>query len=169
MPRSRYADRIATIYFPGPEERKEWAKDAKDAGYSLSQYILEMVSLSRNAQKSQPTYFSSKDIEEVRKENRMLKRDNQEKALLLEHYETELFKARNKAYLAVDSDEAQDYDARLVELLRKGKTVDSYRILTGLSIDPRDSDATKIVKNQLEELRSFGLVKETPAGWRWIG
>jgi len=99
----------------------------------------------------------------------MLKKDNQEKALLLEHYETELFKAKNKAYLQVDSDEAEEYDARLVELLRKGKTVDSYRILTSLAIDPSDSEAVKIVKNQLEELRRFCLVKETPAGWRWIG
>ena len=169
MPRPRYKDRIATIYFPGPEERKEWAKDAEKAGYSLSQYILEMVSKSRSAQTCPPSHTSSKDIEDVRKENRILKRDNHEKDLLLEHYETELFKSRNKAYLAINSEEAQEYDSRLVELLRNGKTVDSYRILTGLSIDPRDSEATKIIKNQLEELRGFGLVKETPAGWRWIG
>jgi len=107
-------------------------------------------------------------MEELRKENRMLKKDNQEKALLLEHYETELFKARNKAYIEIDSDEAQTYDTRLVDMLRQGKTIDSYRILTSLGIDPRDSDAVKMVKNQLEELRRFNLVKETPAGWRWI-
>jgi hypothetical protein len=111
----------------------------------------------------------SKDLEDLRKENRIIKKDNQEKALLLEHYETELFKARNKAYLTVDSDEAEEYDAHLVALLRQGKTIDSYRILSDLGIDPSDSDAVKMVKNQLEELRRFNLVKETPAGWRWIG
>ncbi|MFZ3147828.1 MAG: hypothetical protein WA137_02170 [Methanothrix sp.] len=168
MPRSRYADRIATVYFPSPEELQEWAKDAKSAGCSLSKYIIEMVSKSRNALRSPSSSTISKDLEEVRKENRMLKKDNQEKALLLEHYETELFKARNKAYLMTDSQEAAEYDTRLVELLRHGKTIDSYRILTNLGIDPGDSDAVKMVKNQLEELRRFNLVKETPAGWRWV-
>ena len=64
--------------------------------------------------------------------------------------------------------EAQTYDTRLVGMLRQGKTIDSYRILISLGIDPGDSDAVKMVKNQLEELRRFNLVKETPAGWRWI-
>ena len=135
---------------------------------SLSKYIFEMVSKSQAASKSPSQPNISKDLEELRKENRMLKKDNQEKILLLEHYETELFKARNKAYLDIDSDESRAYDTRLVEMLRQGKTIDSYRILIDLGIDPGDSEAVKMVKNQLEELRRFNLVKETPAGWRWI-
>ena len=168
MPRSRYAGRIATIYLPSEKVLQDWATQADASDCSLSKYIFEIVSKSQAALTSPTQSNLSKDMEELRKENRMLKKDNQEKALLLEHYETELFKARNKAYIEIDSDEAQIYDTRLVDMLRQGKTIDSYRILTSLGIDPRDSDAVKMVKNQLEELRRFNLVKETPAGWRWI-
>jgi len=168
MPRSRYAKRIATIYFPSEQVLQDWAMLAGASDCSLSKYIFEMVSKSQAASKSPSQPNISKDLEELRKENRMLKKDNQEKILLLEHYETELFKARNKAYLDIDSDESRAYDTRLVEMLRQGKTIDSYRILIDLGIDPGDSEAVKMVKNQLEELRRFNLVKETPAGWRWI-
>jgi hypothetical protein len=109
------------------------------------------------------------DLEELRKEVRMLKKDNREKTLLMEHYETELFKARNKAFSEIDADGIGQYDSGLVEVLRKGRTIDSYRLLVDLGIDPGDSEAVKLIKNQLEELQRFGLVKETPAGWRWLG
>lgn len=168
MPRSKYAGRIATIYFPSEIELKNWMEDAKSSGVSLSNYILEMVSKGRDASSLSSRINLSKELEELRSENRMLKRDNQQKTLLVEHYETELFKARNKAFHDIDSEVSEGYDTRLVELLRKGKTIDSHRILMNLGIDPRDSDAVKLVGNQLEELRRFGLVRETPAGWRWI-
>ena len=168
MARSRYARRIATIYFPSEELLQDWVTQADASDCSLSKYILEMVSKGQAALRSPSQSNISKDLEELRNENRLLKKDNQEKILLLEHYETEIFKARNKAYLEIDSTEAQTYDTRLIAMLKQGKTIDSYRILINLGIDPRDSDAVKMVKNQLEELRRFNLVKETPAGWRWI-
>jgi hypothetical protein len=168
MARSRYARRIATIYFPSEELLQDWVTQADASDCSLSKYILEMVSKGQAALRSPSQSNLSKDLEELRNENRLLKKDNQEKILLLEHYETEIFKARNKAYLEIDSTEAQTYDTRLVGMLREGKTNDSYLILISLGIDPGDSDAVKMVKNQLEELRRFNLVKETPAGWRWI-
>jgi hypothetical protein len=111
----------------------------------------------------------SVELEEARREVAVLKKENREKNLLLEHYETELYKARQKAFREVDSDEATEYDSRLVDMLRQGRTIDSYRILSERGIDPNDSQAVRLVKNQLEELRRFGLVKETPSGWRWIG
>jgi hypothetical protein len=169
MPRSKYAGRNATVYFPSEIVLQNWEDDAKSSGLSLSNYILEMVSKSRNMSSSDSHINLSKELEELRRENRILKKDNQQKALLIDHYETELFKARNKAFLEIDSDLAEGYDTRLIELLREGKTIDSHRILLCLGIDPRDGDAVKLVKNQLEELRRFGLVRETPAGWRWLG
>ena len=103
MARSRYARRMATIYFPSEELLGDWATQADAADCSLSKYILEMVSKGQAALRSPSQSNLSKDLEELRNENRLLKKDNQEKILLLEHYETELFKARNKAYLTMDS------------------------------------------------------------------
>jgi hypothetical protein len=87
----------------------------------------------------------------------------------MSHYEAEIFKLRNRVFQEVDQDGIGEYDARLVDLLRQGKTVDSYRLLEAMGIDPGDSEAVKLVGNQLEELRRFGLVKETSNGFRWVG
>jgi hypothetical protein len=40
--------------------------------------------------------------------------------------------------------------------------------LKELGVDPGETEAVKLVNNQLESLQRFGLVKETAQGWRWI-
>ncbi len=40
--------------------------------------------------------------------------------------------------------------------------------LSMLAEEGYDSDAVRLISNQLEELRRFGLVKETANGFRWI-
>jgi hypothetical protein len=166
---TRYAGRSATIYFHHEEELKDWAAEAKALGCSLSNYVLEMVQKSRDALAASPRVDLSRELEEMKKENMVLRKDNREKELLMSHYEAELFKLRNRIFQEVDQDGIGEYDSRLVEILRRGKTVDSYQLLKSLGIDPGDSEAVKLVHNQLEELRRFGLVKETANGWRWIG
>ena len=59
-------------------------------------------------------------------------------------------------------------DAELVKILRRGRTVSGHEILKELNIDPRDSEAVKLVRNQLEALQRYGLAKETPRGWQWL-
>jgi hypothetical protein len=40
--------------------------------------------------------------------------------------------------------------------------------LKELGIDPGETEAVKLINNQLESLRRFGLVEETANGWWWI-
>ncbi len=60
------------------------------------------------------------------------------------------------------------HDQELINVLKRGKALEGYTILKELSIDPGDTEAVKLVNNQLESLRRFGLVEETGNGWRWI-
>jgi len=60
------------------------------------------------------------------------------------------------------------HDEDLIKVLRHRKSVEGYAILKELGVDPRDTEAVKLVNNQLESLRRFGLVEETGTGWRWI-
>jgi hypothetical protein len=53
-------------------------------------------------------------------------------------------------------------------MLKRGKVLDSQEIFGSLGIDPRDTQAVKLVSNQLEELKRFGLIRESPHGWRWL-
>ena len=47
-------------------------------------------------------------------------------------------------------------------------SIDSYRLLEDLGIDPRESDLVKAVSKQLEELEAYGIIKPEGRGWRWI-
>jgi hypothetical protein len=40
--------------------------------------------------------------------------------------------------------------------------------LKELAINPSETEAVKLVNNQLESLRRFSLVEETANGWRWL-
>ena len=168
MTRPTYRGRIASIYFRSSEELQQFALEAKAAGCPLSTYILEMVAKAREAAHSRPHEIISKDLEDMKQELRIVRKENREKELLLEHYETELFKLRNQQFAQVDIPGQGEYETRLVPMLQEGKTLSSYKILQGLGVDPNDSDAVRLISNQLEELRKFGLVKETASGWRWM-
>ena len=57
----------------------------------------------------------------------------------------------------------------MTSILKRGKTLDGYSILNELAIDPGEIEAVKLVNNQLESLRRFGLVEETAIILhRWI-
>jgi hypothetical protein len=60
------------------------------------------------------------------------------------------------------------HDQELINILKRSKALDGYSILNDLDIDPRETEAVKLVNNQLESLKRFGLVEETAKGWKWI-
>jgi len=91
------------------------------------------------------------------------------KNMLLEKLEGEVYKARYDSFKEVELGEgSRRHDEELIKILKHGKAIEGYAILEKLGIDPRDSDAVKLVNNQLESLRRFGLVEENASGWRWI-
>ena len=53
--------------------------------------------------------------------------------------------------------------------MKRGGTLDSYKLLEALGIDPKDSELVKAISRQLEDLEAYGVVAPTPKGWRWIG
>jgi len=98
-----------------------------------------------------------------------LRSDLKMKNLLLEKLEADVYKARYTDFGEVDADEGRRrHDEDLIRILKRGKAVEGYAILTELGIDPRETEAVKLVNNQLESLRRFGLVEETAAGWMWL-
>ena len=62
----------------------------------------------------------------------------------------------------------RNHDQELIKILQRGKALDGYTILKEMGIDPGETESVKLVNNQLESLRRFGLVEETSNGWRWI-
>lgn len=62
----------------------------------------------------------------------------------------------------------RSHDQEIIKILKRGKALDGYSILRELGINPGEMEAVKLVNNQIESLRRFGLVEETANGWRWI-
>src|SRR5512136_1243727 len=143
MARKEFRGRTATVYLPAGEILTAWQKDA--ARPDLVRENSELKTLNRK----------------LEQEVNLLKAN-------LEIMQTEVYKQRFAGFEQVDAAGMHSYDRALVDMLKRGKVLDSQELLGGLGIDPRDGQAVKLVSNQLEELKRFGLVRESPHGWRWL-
>jgi hypothetical protein len=168
MPRQEYAHRQFLIYLPSEEELESWRVSAKEYGISLSKYIYEIVELGRHAEEAQPKEDIVKEHSQLREENQNLRVELKTKSMLLERLESEIYKARYADFAEFEIHGSRQIDEQIVKILKKGKTIDGYAILKELCIDPHDSEVAKLVGNQLDAIRRYGLVEETPRGWRWI-
>jgi hypothetical protein len=163
--KTRYVD----VYLPSEKAKQQWEEDAKKAGLPLSRFVFEAVEAFRAGRKETPRSDLIRELAEVKEEAKKLRSELKMKDMLLEKLEGEVYKARYESFKEVEMDSGtRRHDEDLIKVLKRGKAVEGYAILKELGIDPRDTEAVKLVNNQIESLRRFGLVEETANGWRWI-
>ena len=167
MPRPTYNGRQVTLYLPSVEDKLRWDALADKAGLPLARWIYETIEHTLD-QNEVPHDELIRNLAEMREENRKLREELKSKSILLERQETELYKLRHELFKEVDGESPRQFDTELIAVLKRG-TIVGHELLKDLHIDPRDTEATKLLSNQLEILRKYGLVKETASGWRWIG
>ncbi len=109
----------------------------------------------------------TKEISGIAQENKELRDELRLKNVVIDRYEDELKRYRSAAFLDSDFDGVRKHQKELVDLLKKGRTYDSYRILEALGIKPTDSDLVKAVSSQLEDLEAYGMIEATSKGWKW--
>jgi hypothetical protein len=161
--------RYVVVYLPSEEAKNEWEDEAKKSGLTLSKFIFAAVEAFRAAKDEKPRSDIVKELAEVKEETQKLRSDLKMKTMLLEKLEADVYKARYADFQDVEMEEGtRRHDQELINILRRGKTLDGYSILKELAIDPAETEAVKLVDNQLESLRRFGLVEETSTGWRWV-
>ena len=162
--------RYVYLYLPSAEDKARWAKLAEDAGAPLSKFIIEVVESSLSEETDfKPRGELVKEIGKLRSENKLLRDDLNQKKIVIEKYETELKRYRSQAFVENKFEGVRRHNRELIEALKRGLVLDSYKILEDLGIDANDSMLVKAISNQLEELEAFGLVTSTQRGWRWIG
>ena len=163
--KARYVD----TYLPSQDVKQQWEEEAKNVGMPLSKFVFEAVEAFRASKKETPRSNLIKELAEAKEELQKLRSELKMKNLLLEKLEGEVYKARYDSFKEIQLDEGtRRHDEDLIKALRRGKPLDGYAILNEMGVDPRDTEAVKLVNNQLESLRRFGLVEETAEGWRWI-
>jgi hypothetical protein len=167
MPRKDQMDKTISFYFPTKELLDDWKKAADTYGSSLNNYIFEMAERGRSEEdSSRPDLV--RENSDLKDANRKLEEELKLLKINIDTMQAENYKLRFAGFDKIDSEAPKKYDAALVSMLKKGKVLDSVEILDNLGIDPRDGQTVKLVSNQLEELRRFGLVRETHNGWRWV-
>jgi hypothetical protein len=168
MVRKSLEDRYTDVYYPSADDKKRWKQMAKERGYTLSKFLYEMAERSLEAEEKAPRTDMIKELSESKDRIRKLENELRLKALLIEKLETDLYKLRYDEFNDLEREGSRHLDKELINIMKKGRTLPGFEILRELNIDPRDSEAARLVSNQLESLRRFGLINETPNGWRWI-
>ncbi len=161
--------RYVYLYLPSAADKARWEKLAEEAGVPLSKFVIEVVE-STLSEKSdfKPRGELVKEVGKLRSENKELRDDLKQKKIVLEKYENELKRYRSQAFVEYKFEGARKYKD-LIAILKRGVTVDSYKLLEELGIDPSETDLVKGISSQLEDLEKFGLVSSTQRGWRWQG
>ena len=163
--KARYID----VYLPSEEAKHEWEEDAKKAGLPMSKFVFEAVEAFRAAKEETPRYEMVKELAEAKEEAQKLRTELKMKTMLMEKLEADVYKARYASFHEVEMAEGtRRHDQELIKILQRGKALEGYAILKELAINPVETEAVKLVNNQLESLRRFGLVEETANGWKWI-
>ena len=161
--------RYISVYLDSEAAKHEWEEEAKKAGIPLSKFVFEAVEAFRAAKDETPRYEMVKELAEAKEEVQKLRSELKMKTMLLEKLDADLYKARYASFQEVQMAEGtRSHDQELIKILQHGKALDGFSILKELSIDPGETEAVKLVNNQLESLRRFGLVEETANGWRWV-
>ena len=163
--KTRYID----VYLPSEEAKHEWEDEAKKAGLPLSKFVFSAVEAFRASKEETPRSEIVNELAEAKEEAQKLRSELKMKTLLLEKLDADIYKARYANFQEVEMGEGtRRHDQELIKILQRGKALEGYAILKELAIDPNETEAVKLVNNQLESLQRFGLVKETSQGWRWI-
>jgi hypothetical protein len=165
----KYNDRRFELYFPSAEDLKRWKSSAEGAKMPLAKWVYETVEQHLASKEAGPRPDKLKELAELKEEAQQLRAMVRIKDSLLQRLETDLYKSKFSGFEEADAEGLQNYDVQIIEILKRGKTIEGYSILRELGIDPKDSQVIRLVKNQLEELRKYGLITETANGWKWIG
>ena len=161
--------RYISVYLDSEAAKHEWEEEAKKAGIPLSKFVFEAVEAFRAAKDETPRHEMVKELAEAKEEVQKLRSELKMKTMLLEKLDADVYKARYASFQDVQMVEGtRRHDQELIKILKRGKAFDGYSILKELGIDPGETEAVKLVNNQLESLQRFGLVKETAQGWKWI-
>jgi len=162
--------RYVYLYLPSAADKTRWESLAKEAGVPLSKFVIEVFEGALAEETDfKPRGELVKEIGKLRSENKELRDDLNQKKIVLEKYENELKRYRNQAFLENKFEGTRKYSKDLLSILKRGLTVDSYKLLEELDIDPSDTEVVKAISNQLEDLERYGLVTSTQRGWRYQG
>ncbi len=173
--------RSIDIYLPSIEMAEDWKRRAEAERKSVSRWVMMKVlgSIAPGAQGKGDEFLRAAiaddvyNLQEEKKalleENEKLRQEVRMLKMLGENLDNELKKIRTQPFLESGFVGKRRFDKALVELLRKGRAVETDTILARLHADPADSEQVKGVRGQLDALLAYDLVEYDGRWWKWKG
>jgi len=160
-------DRRVDVYVDTIGRKQRWSELADEEGESLSQFVQQCVEYAIETGGPDFTELGneSKQIQKLEEEVQDLRRDIEQKEIVIEKLKTEVKRLRSEPFLADDYEGRRQYD----EELQRADQIQADELLRRLNVDPSYSDLVKAIDTQLQQLEQYGLVKSTPHGWVWEG
>jgi hypothetical protein len=163
--------RAIYVYLPSLDMVNRWKGFAGKQGVSISKFVIEHVENSLR-QEEEPEYKSRgellMELQKFREELAEEKKRNRRLDLVVDRLEKELRRYRAQPFLEEEFDGVRSFSRELVQVLRDGRLLSGDELLSRLGIEPTEHDVVKSVSKQLEILESYGLVRSSPKGWRWM-
>jgi uncharacterized protein YjbI with pentapeptide repeats len=170
-------ERTIYVYAPTNEMAEKWKHSAQKAGIPISRFLGELISQHIENGSFSTIKEKEKQLNELQMKVQQLQLENtalDKKAKMLESFATRLDEEnkslRNATILDNDfSGEREHHEQRLIDLLKEKKTVKETEILDLLHISPNDSNSTKAIMRQLDDLQKYNLIKKSGGALRWQG
>ncbi len=163
-------ERSIYVYPPSVEMTQRWKQHAKQAGMSISKFIVEHmedVLTEETDDKYQSRAELIDKINQLKEENAELRKRNRMLDTLAERLDAEVKRHHSKPFIEDEFSGTRSYQRELVDVIQTRGSVKHGDLLDALDIDPKDTEVVKAVNRQLRQLEAYGLVKETAEGYRW--
>jgi len=86
---------------------------------------------------------------------------------VIDRLEDELRGYRVKPFVEENFKGIRKYETDLIELFKKKREIRKEDLIDFLHINPTDSKTLKGIRNQIESLEQYGLIKDRGVKWIW--
>ena len=165
--------RAIYVYLPSNKMVEKWKKSAKKQGVSISKFVIEHVENSLRQEEGEENYTTRLDlIRELKKlkdENHELRKNNKMINTIVDRLEEELRNHRTQPFIEEGFMGIRKYEKELIGLFKEKKEIRKEDLLDFLNIKISDNKSVKGINAQIENLESYGILKDLGGKWRWKG
>ena len=163
-------ERLIYVYLPSESMVKSWKELAKEAGTSISKFVIEHVE--NGIHKENNDFVARidliKKLGHLRDDNERLLKENKNLSIVIDKLQEDLQIYRLNPFLDERFEGIRQYEKNLTVAFKRKGYIKTDELWTEIGINPRDTDAVKAVTKQLEHLEQYGIIKRVREGWRWI-
>ena len=165
--------RAIYVYLPSNKMVEKWKKSAKKQGASISKFVIEHVENSLRQEEGEENYTTRLDLlrelKKLKDENHELRKNNKMINTIVDRLEEELRNHRTQPFIEKDFTGIRKYEKELIELFKEKKEIRKEDLLDFLNIKISDNKSVKGIYAQIENLESYGILKDLGGKWRWKG